>query len=70
MKLFVHRLTLHLPTLYPMAQHGFYPGRSRTPAVATLLPCIDCAAATNRALYVLALDLDKAYDSVDRTQFH
>ena len=66
MKVFVSRLTPMLPKLYTQAQHGFCPGRSRLTAVATLLPCFDQAHLQQRPLYGLALDLDKACDSVDR----
>ena len=35
-------------------------------AVTTLLPCLDMEAALECPLHVLALDLDKAYDTVAR----
>ena len=68
MKVFVHHLKPHLSTLYAHTQHGFCPGRSCLTAVTTLLPCLDTAAALERPLYVLALDLDKAYDTVARAR--
>ena len=66
MKVFIRRLKPHLSTRYAHTQHGFCPGRSCLTAVTTLLPSLDTVVALERPLYVLALDLDKAYDTVAR----
>ena len=66
MKIFVARLSPYLPHLYTNAQHGFCPGRSCLTTVTMVLLCTNLATLAARPLYILALDLDKAYDCVHR----
>ena len=64
MKFFVARLSPYFPHLYTDAQHGFCPGHSCLTAVTTVLLCTDLAALATRPLYILSLNLDKAYGCI------
>ena len=66
MKIFIARLSPYLPHLYTDAQHSFCPGRSCLTTITTVLLYTDLAALATQPLYILALDLDKAYDCVQR----
>lgn len=66
MKIFVMRLTPLLPHILSADQHGFCPGRNCMTALATVLPVVDAAVNSKSDLLLMQLDIDKAYDSVDR----
>ena len=47
-------------------QHGFRPGRSCADLIFTLRMLVDDSKEWNKKLYLLFIDLEKAFDSVDR----
>ena len=55
-----------LPTVYSSEQHGFCPERNCSTALFSLACHMEYAVGNNVPLYLLKLDVAKAYDSVDR----
>ena len=65
MRIFIARLSPALPVVMSSSQHGFCPGRSTSTALASILPVLEFTG-TMGAGAVCALDIHKAYDSVNR----
>ena len=68
MCMFACRLNKFLPSLLSPDQHGFCPGRNCCTALLNALACLEHAKATSQTAFVMALDVAKAYDSVDRSR--
>jgi hypothetical protein len=66
MRVFTCRLSPHLQDLYSMDQHGFCPSRNCSTALLNILACVEATSATSDPVFVMALDVAKAYDSVHR----
>ena len=69
MRIFVCRLSPELPQVMSPTQHGFCPGRSTTTALTSLLPALEYLGAVAPKV-LCALDLHKAYDSVNCSAMH
>ncbi len=68
MRVLVARIRPALTSVFSPDQHGFCPGRSVCTALYSVLPLLDRAKHTNSPLYLLTVDVDKAYDSVCRAR--
>ena len=66
MRVFVARLLPAMPLCTAPHQHGFCPGRSVTSALLSVLPVLDLAHNPDFPVVVAAVDVEKAYDRVDR----
>lgn len=66
MRIFTNRLHGLLPHFFSVDQHGFCPDRNVGTALLTVLPVVDFARSAKRSTFLMQLDIDKAYDSVDR----
>lgn len=66
-RVFVQRVNLYVPRLYSTDQHGFCPGRSTCTAMATIMPTVEYKLHHKQPIFMCAVDVDKAYDSVDRS---
>ena len=66
MRVFVACLLPAMSVCAAPHQHGFYPGRSVTSALLSVLPVLDLARNPDLPVVFAAVDVEKAYDRVDR----
>lgn len=60
------RLNKYIPNLYSTEQHGFCPGRSTSTAMGSIVPTVEYIRSSKLPAFVCAVDVDKAYDCVNR----
>jgi hypothetical protein len=65
-RLFTLRLNTFVPRLFSTEQHGFCPKRSTVTAMGSIAPVVEYCKATKTPVYLAAIDINKAYDSVSR----
>lgn len=68
-KAFAERLSHSLVTLYSPNQHGFCPKRNVQTALANIMCTVEWARGRGDKVYMMQIDVDKAYDSVCRPAF-
>lgn len=68
-KIFTLRMEPLLQDLYSVNQHGFCPQRSVQTALLNIMCTLEYAKAHKDPMLMVQLDIDKAYDSVDRCAF-
>ena len=65
-RVFSMRLNSFLPRIFSTEQHGFCPHRSTMTAMATIVPTVEWCKLNKMPIYIAAVDINKAYDSVSR----
>jgi hypothetical protein len=65
-RVFVLRLNVFVPKLFSSQQHGFCPNRSTVTAIGSTLPTIENCKVLQKPVFMAAVDVNKAYDSVNR----
>jgi hypothetical protein len=63
---FVIRLNKYIPDIFTSEQHGFCPGRSTATAMGSIVPTVELIRANKEVGYICAVDVNKAYDCVNR----
>lgn len=66
MRIFIARFTGDLHRVYSLDQHGFCPSRNVITALHNVACTVEYGLGHDVPVYLLSLDVEKAYDSVDR----
>jgi hypothetical protein len=69
-RVFVHRLNKFIPHIYSVDQHGFCPNHNTYSVITTIFSTVEYNITRRKPIFLCAVDVDKAYDSVDRNALY